>query len=118
MVNFKLIALVASGLFLLSTPALHPQIWGNEKVDVQVNKSVTVPKTDEEIKKAIKDEINTDKEFAEDTNKVDIKIEHGKVTLTGTVADQDTKEDVEAVAKDIAGDNNVVNNIVVQEDKN
>ena len=38
--------------------------------------------------------------------------------LSGIVGDQDTKADVEAVAKDVAGDNNVVNNIIVKADNN
>ena len=115
MMNMKLIALASAGLFLIMAPVSHHQIWGDDTINPQAaDKVATVPKTDDQITKEIKDEINSDKEFAIDAAKVDIKTEKGKVILSGTVGDQDTKADVESVAKDIAGDNNVVNNIVVK----
>lgn len=115
MMNIKLIALASAGLFLVMAPASHLQILGDQIINSQTEKDSTVtPKNDTEITKEIKDEINSDKEFAADTAKVDIKTENGRVILTGTVPDQDTKTDVEAVAKDIAGDNNVQNNIIVK----
>ncbi|QLH37496.1 MAG: BON domain-containing protein [Parachlamydiaceae bacterium] len=62
--------------------------------------------------------MNEDKDFAQDASKVEIQTEKGKVTLKGTVPDQETKDDIEVVAKDIAGENNVINNIVVEAVKN
>jgi osmotically-inducible protein OsmY len=120
MMNIKVIALASAGLFLIMAPVTHLHVWGEAVTPtdkVVTDKAAAIPKDDKEITKDIKDEINSDKDFAKDTEKVDIKTVNGKVTLSGTVADEDTKADVEAVAKDYAGDNNVVNNIVVNEDK-
>jgi hypothetical protein len=109
MMNKTLALSAFTGLILMTTP-----IWSNDVVNPQTDKVAVVPKTDEQITKAIKDEINSDKDFATDAAKVEIKTEKGKVILSGVVEDQDTKADVESVAKDIAGDSNVVNNIVVK----
>lgn len=118
MKNMKLIALASAGLFLVVAPASHLQVWGDIATNPQSERVATIPKNDNDITKEIKNEINSDKEFAVDAAKVDIKTDKGKVILSGTVADQDTKADVEAVAKDVAGDNNVTNNIIVKADNN
>ncbi len=125
MMNMKLIVLASAGMFLVMAPVSN-HVWGDLAVKTdQVPAPALKPdqaapkaqKTDEQITKEIKNEINSDTEFAQDAAKVNIATANGKVTLSGTVADEDTKDDVEATAKDIAGDNNVVNNIVVQEKK-
>lgn len=118
MKNMKLIVLASAGLFLVMAPASHLQVWGDVGTNPQTEQVAPAPKKDIDITKEIKNEINSDKEFAIDAAKVDIKTEKGKVILSGIVGDQDTKADVEAVAKDVAGDNNVVNNIIVKADNN
>src|SRR5262249_48681959 len=117
MLNVKLIALFSAGLFLLVAPVFYHQVWGKDDVNLDAGKVAPVPQTDESITKNIKDQLSSDKEFAADAANVEIKTEKGKVTLSGTVKDKDTKEDIETVAKENAGDNNVTNNIVVEPEK-
>lgn len=112
--NLKIIVLASAGFFLIMTPASHSHLWGLESTTAPSEKVAAVPKNDADITKEIKDEINSDKEFEADAANVVIKTENGKVTLSGTVSDQDTKNDVEVVAKDFAGDDNVINDIVVK----
>lgn len=112
MINLKVLLLITASLFLTTAPT-SSLIW-SDGVKTPSQVELTKQKSDQEITKAIKNEIQNDKDFAKDTSRVDIKTEQGKVTLSGSVSDADTKADVESVAKDIAGDNNVVNNIVVE----
>lgn len=115
MMNFKLIAFATAGLFLVIAPAAHHnQLFGNENKKSEL---ATTPKSDEEITKQIKDKLSSDKDLAKDAAKVDVKTDKGMVTLSGTVSDEDTKEDVGDVAEDVAGNKNVTNNIVVEEQK-
>lgn len=112
MTRLKVLLLIMASLFL-TTASPTSFVW-SEGLKASTQAEVTKPKSDQEITKAIQDEIQSDKDFAKDASRVDIKTEQGKVTLSGSVSDSDTKADVESVAKDIAGDNNVVNNIVVE----
>lgn len=140
MMNNKLIAL-ATGILLITAPASNkifsvdanqqpvqadkmqmsveqvPSAQLNTDKNMSDKGDTAVQKSDDQILKEIKDEINSDKEFAADAAQIDIKVVNGKVTLSGTTNDQDVKSDVETTAKDIAGDNNVVNNIVLKADK-
>lgn len=129
MMNMKLIALASAGLFLVMAPVSHLPAVGMENPNPQAgqmgqavvpqdtNKMAASPiKADDQIAKDIKNEINSDQEFASVANKIDIKAENGKVTLSGTVNDASLKADLEAIAKDVAGSNNVIDNIVVKAD--
>lgn len=130
MMNMKLIALASAGLFLVMAPMSHLKAVDQDNANPQaaqqqVGQPAVAPqapdqvaanaiKNDDQVAKEIKSEINSDQEFASVANNIDIKSENGKVTLSGTVGDATIKSDIEVIAKDVAGDNNVIDNIVVK----
>lgn len=116
MIKMKYIILASAGLFLTIAPSnfvLGMDITTAPKTD-QIQIAKKSPMSDAEITKEIKKEISADKAFATNAPQIEVKTENGIVTLSGTVNDQASKFDAEAIAKDVAGDNNVVDIITVK----
>lgn len=100
--------------FFFFAPAFH--IFGamnDITPTTQVNAPVSV-KSDEDIAKAVKDAFSADKGLAAFAPNVDVKVDKGVVTLSGTVNNDKAKADFAAKAKTIAGVSQVVNNIIVK----
>lgn len=117
MINIKHVILASAGLFLVIAPA-HISALGIDNPPSQnqmaPNKFAKANLSDSDITKEIKNELKSDKDFAAKTPNIDIKTERGIVTLSGTVDNQAMKNDIETIAKNIAGDNNVIDTIIVK----
>lgn len=66
------------------------------------------------LRKTLRDSIASDPTLPDGSRHVDVRTSHGKVTLTGTVLNENDKYRIAAKAVELAGPGNVTNLIVVQ----
>lgn len=123
--NKTVFVLASVGLLIVGAPSAR--MFADQpdlKVNVTPDKSVTtekvvvvktdVSKTDADVAKAVKDSFAVDPSVSSFASAVDVKVDKGVVTLSGTVSSDKAKADFERLAKGVMGVNNVVNNIVVK----
>jgi osmotically-inducible protein OsmY len=73
--------------------------------------------SDRDIMQKIRKSVIADKSLSTYGHNVKIISEHGKVTLKGPVHTDEERKNIEAKAKEVAGENNVNNSIEVKGDK-
>lgn len=112
--SHKLMLLSAASLFLL-TP-LAP-ISGVENANVQspmIEQGQVAPQmTDDNLKNTIVGSFSSDPEIANINDDLDVSVDEGVVTLSGTVNSEALRSKIEGKVKSIAGIKQVVNNIEV-----
>jgi osmotically-inducible protein OsmY len=119
----KLNALFVAGLLAGSVPAFS-QAPDNTKMNKGDGSSSSMTadkaknnKSDREIMKEIRKSVVDDKSLSTYGHNVKIIASHGQVTLKGPVHSEDERKNIEAKAKEVAGDGNVTNQLTVKADK-
>lgn len=110
----KSLFLLASASLMMGAPMLHLSAVDKSSDTMTVTVSKEVVKSDADVAKAVKDAFKKDQTMSVFADKVDVKVDKGVVTLSGTVDSEKTKADFEARAKAVVGVDKVVNNIVVK----
>lgn len=123
MKRITLHSLVVTGLLLGSVPAAFSQAPDNTKMNKGDGSSSAMTadnaknnKSDRELMKEIRKSVVDDKTLSTYGHNVKIIASHGQVTLKGPVHSDEERRNIEAKAKQIAGDANVTNQLTVKGD--
>jgi hyperosmotically inducible protein len=116
--------IIAAGLFLGVAVGATAQQPDNTKVNTRDRDSSqpTADKaknnlSDRQIMKNIRKSVIADKSLSTYGHNAKIIADHGKVTLKGPVHTDEESRNIEAKAKEVAGDGNVDNQLSVKHDK-
>lgn len=116
--------IIAAGLFLGVAVGATAQQPDNTKVNTQDRDSSqpTADKaknnlSDRQIMQNIRKSVMADKSLSTYGHNAKIIADHGKVTLKGPVHTDEESRNIEAKAKEVAGDGNVDNQLSVKHDK-
>jgi osmotically-inducible protein OsmY len=111
-------------LLLASASLAFPQSADNTKMNRgDGNKNAVTAdsaknnKSDIEIMKEIRRSVVTDKSLSTYGHNVKIIAQHGRVTLKGPVRSDEESKSIEAKAREVAGDGNVTNQLMVKAGK-
>ena len=106
------ILLISAFSFLMLTPAIQHQVYGEEvKTTVVQEKSMVV--NDDIIHQSIKDALASDMGLANVMDDIDIKVDKGVVTLSGEVDSAQLKSNIESKVKHVMGVKEVINHIEI-----
>jgi len=124
MTRITLRSLILAGCLLGAAPGAFPQAPDNTKLNQgDGQKSATTAgsamnnKSDREIMQQIRKSVVEDKSLSTYGHNVKIIARHGQVTLKGPVHSDDEKSNIEAKAREVAGEHNVDNQITVKGDR-
>jgi hyperosmotically inducible periplasmic protein len=121
MTRITLHGLICAGLLLGAAPGAFSQAPDNSKMNKGDGQKSAVTagsasnnKSDREIMQEIRKSVVDDKSLSTYGHNVKIIAQHGQVTLKGPVHSDDEKQNIEAKAKQVAGDGNVNNQLTVK----
>jgi osmotically-inducible protein OsmY len=124
MTRITLHSILAAGLLLGTLPGAFAQAPDNSKMNKGDGSKSAVTadqaknnKSDREIMKEIRKSVVDDKSLSTYAHNVKIIAQHGQVTLKGPVHSDDESKNIEAKAKQVAGDGNVTNQLTVKPEK-
>ncbi len=122
MTRITLHGLICAGLLLGAAPGAFSQAPDNSKMNKGDGHAMTADnaknnKSDREIMQEIRKSVVDDKSLSTYGHNVKIIAQHGQVTLKGPVHSDDEKHNIEAKARQVAGDGNVDNQLMIKESK-
>ncbi len=124
MTRITLHSLICAGLLVGAAPGAFSQAPDNSKMNKgDAQKSAMTAdnaknsKSDREIMSEIRKSVVGDKSLSTYGHNVKIISEHGHVTLKGPVHSDDEKHNIESKARQVAGDGNVDDQLMVKESK-